>query len=125
MGGEIAIAQILNRQMNDAYEERKQRLREKFRDPRVELVDRVADLRADLSRAVLLLEALLDICVAKGVFSSDELQTFIESIDWRDGVMDGKLDPSYMRSTEPRDEAVPKSPQEYLQKLADRDKARE
>jgi hypothetical protein len=121
MAGEIGFVRYFKREMDKTDEERKLRLRKRMRDPRTELVDHVADLRADLGRAALLLEALLDICAAKGVFTAEELQPFIEKADWRDSVMDGKLDPSHLRSTTPRDEVVPKTPEDYLKKLEETD----
>jgi len=117
MAGEIGFVRYFKREMDKVDAERKLRLRKLMRDPRTELVDHVADLRADLGRLTLMLETLLDLCITKKVFSEQELQLFLEKADWRDGVMDGKLDPSHMRSTQPRDEVVPKTPEDYLKRL--------
>ena len=121
MSGGIGPVQYFTREMRRVDEERKERLRKLMRDPRVELVDRVADLRADLGRVTLLLEGLVDACLAKNVFSEEELHQFVEKADWRDRVMDGKLDPTQMRSTAPRDEVVPKTPEDYLKRLEESD----
>ena len=116
-----SYAGYFKKKMDAIAEDQKQRRKKRAQDPRFRLVDEVADMRADMGRTVLLLEALLDLCVAKNVFTETELQPFLENADWRDGVLDGQLNPAQMRSTEPREEAKPNTTEEYLQRLEETD----
>ncbi|MCG8583730.1 MAG: hypothetical protein MI757_03365 [Pirellulales bacterium] len=114
-------ARYFKKKVDELADDQKQRRRKRTEDPRFRLVDEVADLRADLGRTVLLLEAIVDACISKEVLNESELQTFLENADWRDGTMDGKLDPSQMRSTTPREQSVSQSTEEYLKRLEESD----
>jgi hypothetical protein len=54
-------------------------------------------LEDDLGRALLLIHALSEACLSKGLFTQAELHSFIEAIDVSDGTADGKLDPASQR----------------------------
>jgi hypothetical protein len=87
---------------------------------RADLIDRVDELEADLARVCLLLKALTDLCIARGVCTAEQLAAAIDATDLLDGVADGKLDPSVMR---PEGETKPEvSPEEYFKQLEDREK---
>jgi hypothetical protein len=65
--------------------------------PERELRDRVEELEDDLGRALLLLHAVCEASLSKGLFTQSELDRFIEAIDVSDGRADGKLDPATQR----------------------------
>ena len=50
-----------------------------------------------MSRALLLLQSLAELSVAKGVVTREEIAAMAERVDMEDGVADGKLDPAVMR----------------------------
>lgn len=54
------------------------------------LRERVLELEDDLGRATLLLRALADTCVKKGLLSRAELQVVASRLDAEDGSVDGK-----------------------------------
>lgn len=54
------------------------------------LRERVVELEDDLGRVTLLLRALADTCVTRGLLSKAELERVAQAIDASDGTADGK-----------------------------------
>ena len=63
------------------------------RRSRIELRERVKSLEDDLGRVALLCRALVDVALAKGLLTRDEISAMIAKTDLADGRADGKLDP--------------------------------
>jgi hypothetical protein len=77
--------------------------------------DRVKLLEDDLARMLLLLHAVTEAVVSKGVISQSDLETAGREIDLRDGKADGKLDPACERPEERAPTAHAElTPGEYL-----------
>ncbi len=68
---------------------RNQRLRQRRADQQ-----RLEALEDHLARVAMLARGLADACLAKGVFTKEELARFLLEADLADGVEDGGLDPS-------------------------------
>jgi hypothetical protein len=83
--------------------------------------ERVEELEDDLGRLTLLVHALAEACVRKGVLSRDEIAAVADDIDLLDGCADGKLAPSSLRDPDSRRESRPQSPEEHLRQLEKRD----
>jgi hypothetical protein len=81
-----------------------------------ELRDRVETLEDENARLALMLQALTECCVRKGVVTREELQRMVSEVDLWDGKQDGKLS----RPPE-RDDSKPKGPIEFLGDLERRD----
>ena len=64
--------------------------------------DRVEQLEGDLARAVLLIHTLAEACIAKGVFTRNEIAQAAAETDLLDGTADGKLDPAAVRPRQKR-----------------------
>jgi hypothetical protein len=86
---------------------------------RIHTEDRVNQLEDDVSRALLLLQALTETCIAKGVLTRDELAAMAEQVDLSDGVADGKLDLQTIRPPVVEGPVIDTTTEEYLQKLED------
>lgn len=71
-------------------------------------VDRLKD---DLGRAYLMISALTELCLRKGVISEEELNQVLHEVDVSDGVEDGQLN----ASSSPSDEAT--TPEQFLREL--------
>ena len=68
------------------------------RNSRIRANERIEALEEDLGRAALVLRALMEACVKKGVVTPDELLLLMKQADLADGAADGKLDPKRLRS---------------------------
>jgi hypothetical protein len=102
----------------DALNARLERMRRSASATRIQANDRIADLEDDLARTTLLVHALAEVCVRKGLLTREEIAEIAEQIDLLDGQVDGKLDPATQRPPEDPD-AAPRQigPHEYLGKL--------
>lgn len=114
--GAYAISKYFANEHRELIDKRMRRWRERANDPRIALVDRVASLEDDLGRALLLLHTLAETCLRAGVMSREQLSQIAAELDRADGVEDGKLDPSTLRSDEEPTTAT--STEEYLRRLA-------
>lgn len=65
---------------------------------------RVEQLEADLARARLLINSLLEACLRKKLVTPEELRAALHDIDKMDGSLDGKLSPAVVRPAEPPNE---------------------
>jgi hypothetical protein len=84
---------------------------------RAKLLDRVDELEDDLCRMSLLVHALTEACIKKGVLTREEISAMAQQVDLLDGQADGKLDPAALDSSrEPRAERH-RTPGEHLQQL--------
>jgi hypothetical protein len=83
--------------------------------------DRTEELEDDLGRLTLLVHALAEACVRKGVLSREEISAMASEIDLLDGCADGKLAPSTFRDPDQQREKRPPSPEEHLRRLERRD----
>jgi len=101
----------------ESLDQKLKRYRERAKDARIQLVDRVSQLEDDLGRALLLIRALAETCVAKGVLSREEIAEMAKRVDLADGVADGKLDPETIRPAQPTRPSTPVSPEEHLRRL--------
>ena len=70
---------------------------------RIAMRDRVKELEEDLGRVALLTRALVDVCLAKGLLTRDEIAAMIAKADLADGTADGKLDPKKLRPDQDRE----------------------
>lgn len=111
-----AINKYFGDRHRESIDARIKRMRERTR---VDLVDDVRQLEADLGRALLLVQALSEACIEKGLFSREELAVIAERVDLDDGAADGRLDPATLRP--PTDERPPAaSPEEHLRWLEEK-----
>lgn len=53
--------------------------------------ERIADLEQELGETALLLRALTELCLARGVLTAEELSARAEELDLLDGVADGRI----------------------------------
>jgi hypothetical protein len=120
MGSEwsaYSVSKYFGDRHRETIDQKLKRFRERTNDPRIELVDRVNQLEDDLGRMLLLIQALAESCIEKGVLSREEIAQMAENVDLVDGVADGKLDPQIIRPVRP-DQAQPAaSPEEHLRRL--------
>jgi len=84
-------------------------------------MDRFEILEDDLARMALLVHALSEACVRKGVLTREEITAMIEEVDLADGQADGKLDPAVMRPEDQQRPRHPPTPREHLRELERRD----
>ena len=85
---------------------------------RAKLSDEVFQLERDLSRALLLLHAMCQVCLQKGVFTEDELQQMMHLLDANDGESDGLLDLNSTRPPDEREDTGPaNTPAEHLRNI--------
>lgn len=82
---------------HESIDDRLRRFRRETCDASLAHGTREAQLEDDLDRALLLIYCLTEACLAKGVFTRDELNTVMHEIDLLDGVADGKLNPAAVR----------------------------
>lgn len=111
-----SISKYFGDRHRELIDDKLARYRARADDPRIMLDDRVDQLEGDLGRALLLLQALAETCVAKGILSRQEIAEMAKTIDVSDGIADGKLDPQTMRPA-PSPAAEPVSPEEHLRRL--------
>src|SRR5690242_3557605 len=93
----LSISKYFSARQGELLDDKLKRFRARTLDTRIQLVDRVNLLEDDLARTLLLLQALPETRLAKGVLSREELTTMAEQVDLTDGVADGKLDPQTIR----------------------------
>lgn len=119
MAGEwtmYAISKYFGDRHRESIDTRIKRMRARTADARADVVDRVATLEDNLGRVLLLLSALSETCISKGVVTREELAAMAEQVDLDDGIADGKLDPTILRPEEDeRPSAV--TPEEHLRRL--------
>ena len=101
----------------ELIDEKIARYRASADDPRIKLVDRVNQLEDDLGRTLLLLVALADTCMAKGVLTKKDITEMAKKIDPADGVPDGKLDPEAVWPESASRSQPPVSPEEHFRRL--------
>jgi hypothetical protein len=74
---------------------------------------RIAHVEINLARSLLLLEALTEVCVSKGLLTRDEISQMADKID---------LDRISPLAPDEALESVPASPEEYFHQLEERDR---
>ncbi len=119
MAGEwtmYSISKYFGDRHREAIDRRLKRFRERANDPRIQLVDRVSQLEDDLGRALLLIQALAETCIEKGVLSREEIAEMAKKVDLADGVADGKLDPQTVRPDRPKDPPPTHTPEASFRK---------
>ncbi|HYW79607.1 MAG TPA: hypothetical protein VE890_08520 [Thermoguttaceae bacterium] len=99
-----AIKKHITGEQCETFEECVSRLRHRDADAHTSenTAARVEQLEGDLARAVLLIHALTEACLERGVFTREEIAQAAAEIDLLDGVADGKLDPATVRPKEKR-----------------------
>jgi hypothetical protein len=100
----------------DAAAERRRRITS---SERTDLRRLCSELEDDLGRLALLVHALAEVCVRKGVLTREEITAMMAEVDMLDGVADGKLDPNALR---PKDERPkrPARPEDFFRDLESR-----
>ena len=63
---------------------------------------RMEDLESDLGHVILLVNALAEACVKKGVISREDITQMIHELDLSDGVADGKYTPKKAKKARAR-----------------------
>ncbi|MCA9179272.1 MAG: hypothetical protein KDB14_32660 [Planctomycetales bacterium] len=84
-----------------------------------EMRERIEELEEENARLALLLRALTELSVRKGLFSQQELQAVTREVDLWDGSEDGRYGPPPKRDA--IDVAPPPSTREFLGDLEQRD----
>jgi hypothetical protein len=115
----FAMGKYFSARQGELLDDKLKRFRSSTLDTRIQLVDRVNQLEDDLSRTLLLLQALTETCIAKGVLTREELAAMAEQVDLSDGVADGKLDLQTIRPPVVDGPVIETTTEEYLQKLED------
>jgi hypothetical protein len=62
-----------------------------------DVYERVIDAEIHIGRLTLVLRALVEACVRRGLIEKRDLTQLIDSIDRADGVADGQLDPALLQ----------------------------
>lgn len=83
---------------------------------RTRTTDNIETLEENLSRALLLVHALTEALVRKGVMTREEIAAVADQLDMLDGQADGKLTPGTVGGTVKAPD-TPLSPNEFLRKL--------
>lgn len=120
MGGAAlmySMSKYFGDRQRETIDRRLKRMRERAYDPRIQLVDRVNQLEDDLGRVLLLVQALAETCIAKGVLDRKEIAQMAKQVDLADGVADGKLDPQTVRPARPKQPPAAATPEEHLRRL--------
>lgn len=115
----LSMSKYFGARHGELLDDKLKRFRASALDTRIQLVDRVTQLEDDLSRTLLLLQALTETCIAKGMLTREELATMAEQVDLSDGVADGKLDLQTIRPPLVDGPVIETTTEEYLQKLED------
>ena len=92
-----AIRRLLTSHENASFDARLARLRDTRTGPVIPDPERMNQLEDDLARTHLLIYALVEACVAKGVLTREQISQACTRLDLLDGVADGKLDPAVLR----------------------------
>ena len=97
----------------DANAERRRRLAS---TERIGIRQRFTDTEDDVGRLALLVHALAEACVRKGVLTREEIAAMVAEVDLLDGAKDGKLDPAALRSDD-RQSRPTGRPKDFLRDL--------
>ena len=98
-------------------DDRLRRMRMQSGASRANLLDRVDELEDDLCRMSLILHAVVEASVNKGVLTREEISDMVEQIDLLDGQADGKLDPAALDPSREARAARQLSTEEHLNRL--------
>jgi len=74
----------------DQLDEELERARIRSAHHQDQLLTQLEDLERDIGRLTLTVRALVDVCLAKGLFEKGELTSRMKRIDLSDGVEDGR-----------------------------------
>ncbi len=99
----------------DIHDDLKQNQRDASR-ARVSQTDTLETVQDNLARALLLVHALTETLVRKGILTREEIAAVADQLDMLDGQLDGKLTPGTVPGTVKAPEQ-PLSTQEFLGKL--------
>lgn len=99
----------------DMHDDLKQSQREAGK-ARAKEADTLETLEENLSRALLLIHALTEALVRKGVMTREEIAAVADQLDMLDGKLDGKLALGSVEGTVKAPER-PVTPEEFLRKL--------
>ncbi len=97
----------------DATAERRRR---QASSQRIDIRSRCSELEDDVGRLALLVHALAEACVRKGVLWREEIAAMVTEVDLLDGVADGKLDPAVLRPGDQQPK-TPTRPEDFLRDL--------
>ena len=111
------ISKYFSTRHSEMLDSKQKRFRAGSLGSRIHTEDRVNQLEDDLGRALLLLQALAETCIVKGVLTREELATMAEQVDLSDGVADGKLDLQTIRPPVVEGPVIETTTEEYLQNL--------
>ncbi|MDY0166503.1 MAG: hypothetical protein RBS80_08160 [Thermoguttaceae bacterium] len=92
-----AIKRLLTSHEKESFDARLERMRDARTAPVIPDPERMEQLEDDLARTHLLIHALVEACLNKGVFTRQQLSEACARLDLLDGVADGKLDPAVLR----------------------------
>jgi len=92
-----AIKRLLTSHDKARFEARLARMRESRTGPAIPDPERLEQLEDDLARTHLLIHALVEACLSKGVLTREQISEACARLDLLDGVADGKLDPAVLR----------------------------
>ena len=112
-----SINKYFGNRQRETIDQKLKRYRKRTSDSRIELVDRMDQLEDDLGRTLLLVHALAESCIAKGVLSREEIAQMGKKVDLADGVADGKLDPERVRPKKSKQAPPAATPEEHLRRL--------
>ncbi len=102
-----AIRRLLTGNEGESFDARVTRLRDTRVGPLIPDPERMSQLEDDLARTHLLIHALVEACVDKGILTREQITRACTRLDLLDGVADGKLDPAVIRPKK-------KGPSSYL-----------
>ena len=94
------INRTFTHQQRETIDQRLERYRREAQQINLDRLDQQDELEEGVARALLLLHALTESCLRRGVFTHDELAAVIDEVDLLDGVADGKLDPSAVKEVD-------------------------
>jgi hypothetical protein len=120
MAGEwtfFTISKYFGQRHSELLDAKLKRFRAGSLSAKIHTEDRVAQLEDDLARTLLLVQALAETCIAKGVLTREELAAMAEQVDVSDGVADGKLDLQTIRPPVVDDPVIETTTEEYLHRL--------
>ena len=104
-------------------DERFRRSRTASASTRAGMYDRIDELEDDLGRATLIVHALAEACVRKGLLTREEIAAMVNEVDLRDGKSDGKLDSTALRPPRAEHARRPMSPEQHLHELEKQDES--
>lgn len=92
-----AIQRLFTKHEKASFDARLAQMREARTGPAIADPERLEQLEDDLARTHLLIHALVEACLSKGVLTREQISEACARLDLLDGVADGKLDPSVIR----------------------------